>query len=54
MKRGKRYNELTKLVTKGMVYETAEAIELVQKTATAKFDESIELHVKLGVDSRHA
>jgi len=54
MKRGKRYNELAKIVTKGSTYETAEAIELVQKTATAKFDESVELHVKLGVDSRHA
>lgn len=54
MKRGKRYNELSKLVGVGEVYETAEAIELVQKTAKAKFDETIELHVKLGVDSRHA
>jgi len=54
MKKGKRYTELKKLVEKGVSYEPAEAIELVQKTATAKFDESIELHVKLGVDSRHA
>ena len=54
MKRGKRYKELTKLVTKGHVYELDEAIDLVQKSATAKFDETIELHIKLGVDSRHA
>lgn len=54
MKKGKRYAELKKLVEKGVSYEPAEAIELVQKTATAKFDESVELHVKLGVDSRHA
>ena len=54
MKKGKRYIELKKLVEKGVSYEPAEAIELVQKTATAKFDESVELHVKLGVDSRHA
>ena len=54
MKRGKRYKELAELVGSGNVYETAEAIELVQKTAKAKFDESIELHVRLGVDSRHA
>jgi len=54
MKKGKRYAELKKIVEKGVSYDPAEAIELVQKTATAKFDESIELHVKLGVDSRHA
>lgn len=54
MKRGKRYKEFAKLVIKGVIYDAAEAIELVQKTATAKFDESVELHVRLGVDSRHA
>ncbi|MHB1454376.1 MAG: 50S ribosomal protein L1 [Saccharofermentanales bacterium] len=54
MKRGKRYKEFAKLVSKGVIYDAAEAIELVQKTATAKFDESVELHVRLGVDSRHA
>ena len=54
MKRGKRYKEIAKLVGKGVTYDAAEAIELVQKVATAKFDESIELHVRLGVDSRHA
>lgn len=54
MKRGKRYKEVSELVGVSNVYETAEAIELVQKTAKAKFDETIELHVRLGVDSRHA
>ncbi len=54
MKRGKRYKELAKLIDRSVHYEPAEAIELVQKTATAKFDETIELHIRLGVDSRHA
>jgi large subunit ribosomal protein L1 len=54
MKRGKRYQELRKLVTKGELYDINEAIDLVQKTANAKFDETVELHIKLGVDSRHA
>lgn len=54
MKRGKRFTELAKLVDRNTAYDPAEAIALVQKTATAKFDESIELHVRLGVDSRHA
>lgn len=54
MKRGKRYKEMSKLVDRSVVYDPAEAIELVQKTATAKFDESIEIHIRLGVDSRHA
>lgn len=54
MKRGKRYRELTKLIDRSVAYDPSEAIELVQKAATAKFDESVELHVKLGVDSRHA
>jgi large subunit ribosomal protein L1 len=54
MKRGKRYKEIAKLVGKGVTYDAAEAIELVQKIATAKFDESVELHIRLGVDSRHA
>jgi len=54
MKRGKRFTELVKLVDRNTAYEPAEAIALVQKTATAKFDESVELHVRLGVDSRHA
>src|SRR5512133_850187 len=54
MKRGKRYKELAKQVDRLTAYETAEAIALVQKTATAKFDETVELHIRLGVDSRHA
>ena len=54
MKRGKRYRELTKLIDRSVAYDPSEAIEMVQKTATAKFDESVELHVKLGVDSLHA
>ncbi|NLW11255.1 MAG: 50S ribosomal protein L1 [Clostridiaceae bacterium] len=54
MKRGKKYQEAAKLIDRSAAYEPAEAIELVLKTATAKFDESIELHIRLGVDSRHA
>lgn len=54
MKRGKRYKEMAKQVDRLTAYETADAIALVQKTATAKFDETVELHIKLGVDSRHA
>ena len=54
MKRGKKYSESMKLIEKANLYSANEAIELVQKTAKAKFDETIEVHVKLGVDSRHA
>lgn len=54
MKRGKKYLESVKLIEKTKTYEPAEAIELVKKTAKAKFDESVEAHIKLGVDSRHA
>lgn len=54
MKQGKRYVEASKLVDATKAYEVADALDLAVKTATAKFDESIELHVKLGVDSRHA
>ncbi len=54
MKRGKRYKELAKLIDRGTLYDPADAIELVQKTANAKFDESVEIHIRLGVDSRHA
>jgi len=54
MNRGKRYKELMKQYDRVSTYETADAIALVQKTATAKFDETVELHIKLGVDSRHA
>ena len=53
-KRGKRYKELIKLVDKTRLYEPDEALNLSKQTANAKFDETIELHLKLGVDSRHA
>ncbi len=54
MKKGKKYQDAAKLVEKGKLYDPDEALKLVCKTATAKFDETIELHAKLGVDSRHA
>ena len=54
MKMGKKYTAGLALIEKSKLYETSEAIDLVCKTATAKFDETIELHVRLGVDSRHA
>lgn len=54
MKRGKKYLESAKLVDKLKLYETQDALELVQKVAKAKFDETVECHIKLGVDSRHA
>ena len=54
MKRGKKYSENAKLVTKGNQYDVPEAVALVKKTATAKFDETVEVHVRLGVDGRHA
>ena len=54
MFRGKKYQESAKQIDKGALYDTNEAMELVVKTAPAKFDETVELHVKLGVDSRHA
>ncbi len=54
MKRGKKYLEKEKLVDKSMLYDTNEAIDLAVKTSTAKFDETVEAHIRLGVDSRHA
>lgn len=54
MFRGKKYQESLKLIEPGKLYDPKEALELVQKTAKAKFDESIEVHIKLGVDPRHA
>ena len=54
MKHGKKYVDAAKLVDKSKLYEPGEALETVIKTSTAKFDETVELHVKLGVDSRHA
>ena len=54
MKKGKRYAESAKLVEKNKEYEIKEALELIEKMPKAKFDETVELHVKLGVDSKHA
>ena len=54
MKRGKKYVEAAKLVDRAALYDTAEAIDLVQKTSTTKFDATVEAHIRLGVDSRHA
>ena len=54
MKHGKKYVESTKLVEHAKLYEANEALELACKTATAKFDETVECHIRLGVDSRHA
>ena len=54
MKRGKKYAEAAKLVDRATLYDAAEAISLVKKTAVAKFDETVEAHIRLGVDGRHA
>ena len=54
MFRGKKYKESAKQIDKGTLYEAADGMALICKTASAKFDETVELHVKLGVDSRHA
>ena len=54
MFRGKKYQDSAKLIDKAMQYDPAEAMELITKTAKAKFDETVEAHIKLGVDSRHA
>ena len=54
MKKGKRYVESAKLVDRTNLYEVEEAISILKKTASAKFDETIEAHVRLGVDGRHA
>jgi len=54
MFRGKNYKESAKLVDKANLYDPADAFDLVIKAAKAKFDETVELHIKLGVDSRHA
>ena len=53
-KHGKKYQDAAKLLEDGKLYSVAEAMELVKKTATAKFDETIELHVRLGVDPKYA
>ncbi len=54
MKQGKRYEEAKKLLEKGKEYDAKEALDLIEKMPKAKFDETVELHVKLGVDSKHA
>jgi len=54
MKRGKKYVEAAKLIDRATLYDAAEAISLVKKAAVAKFDETVEAHIKLGVDGRHA
>ena len=54
MFRGKKYQESAKQIDKAALYDPKEGLELICKTASAKFDETVELHVKLGVDSRHA
>ena len=54
MFKGKKYKESAKLIESSKLYDSAEAINLVLQTAKSKFDETIELHVRLGVDSRHA
>ena len=53
-KKGKKYQEAAKLVDKSRFYDASEALEVATKTSIAKFDETVEVHVKLGVDSRHA
>lgn len=54
MKRGKKYLEKTKLVDKRALYDVADACALIPQVSTAKFDETVEAHIRLGVDSRHA
>ena len=54
MKRGKKYVEAAKLIDRTVQYDTADAISLVKKTAAAKFDETVEVHIRTGCDGRHA
>ena len=54
MFRGKKYKDSAKQIDRAVQYEPADALGLVVKTAPAKFDETVEIHIKLGVDSRHA
>ena len=54
MKHGKKYTEAAKLVDRTVAYEAAEALALVKKAATAKFDETVEVHIRTGCDGRHA
>ena len=54
MKRGKKYQEAAKQVDRSVLYDKEEAISLIKKTATAKFDETVEIHIRTGCDGRHA
>ena len=54
MTKGKKYLDAAKLVDKTKLYDSDEALALLCQTATAKFDETVEIHIRLGVDSRHA
>lgn len=54
MKHGKKYNEAAKLIDRSVLYEPDEAISLAKKSASAKFDETVELHIRTGCDGRHA
>ena len=54
MKHGKKYVDSAKLLDRNALYDVNEALDLAVKTGKAKFDETVEVHVKLGVDSRHA
>ena len=54
MKHGKKYNESAKLIDRATFYEIDDAVSLVKKSATAKFDETVELHIRTGCDGRHA
>ena len=54
MNHGKKYNDSAKLIETGKLYDVDEAVAVAVKTGTAKFDETVEIHVRLGVDSRHA
>lgn len=54
MKRGKKYTEAAKLIDRDIHYDVEEAVSLIKKTSTAKFDETVEAHIRLGVDGRHA
>ena len=54
MKHGKKYNEAAKQVDRATLYDPEEAVALVKKTASAKFDETVEIHIRTGCDGRHA
>ena len=54
MKRGKKYVEAAKAIDRATLYDAADAVALVKKTAVAKFDETIEAHIRTGCDGRHA